>query len=239
MYTGLDLASKVTPEQIAPAKARHPQSERSVVALDLLRKRERDAARRTRRLFLSGVALLLGVPPIVLGALWRLAPHIAPPSKPEPVQLVYIGLALTVIASALALSVHKESRADLVQQYIDSGSHSSGTTGNPLVRWLLVLLMIGSTYGALICIDAAKTAWLRLRLRRVDRYRAASVLALLQSTPAGVDPRRLLLHGENSLAFRRTLAYLVIHDWANISPRGDHLVALSPARRHLRDGWMI
>ena len=99
--------------------------------------------------------------------------------------------------------------------------------------------MAGMLCGAFMAIDAIKTALVRRRLRGVDRFRAADTLRMLIDTPAGIDPRLLLLHGEEPLELRRMIAYLVIYDWADISGRGDHLVLMPPSRRLCRPFWSL
>jgi len=94
-------------------------------------------------------------------------------------------------------------------------------------------------YGEFLVIDAVKSWCVRFRLRTVDRYRAATILGALMTNYAGIDPRLLLRHGEDPMALRRTIAYLLACEWADISAAGDHLLLLSPARRALREGAFI
>ncbi len=99
----------------------------------------------------------------------------------------------------------------------------------------MILILLGLLYGEFLVIDAIKSAWLNHRLRHVDRHRSTIILAKLFADPTGVDPRLLLQPGESPLHLRQTIAYLIANDWADISPHGDRLTLVSPARRALRE----
>lgn len=123
----------------------------------------------------------------------------------------------------------------MVDQFLAAGRHPTGCNDNAFLRWALMIALAGVLFGEFLLIDAFKSWLLRRRLRSVDRYRAAMILAALMTSHAGIDPRPLLRHGENPVALRRMIAYLLACEWADISPAGDHLILLSPARRALRE----
>ena len=139
----------------------------------------------------------------------------------------------------IALLTRKTSRADTVDQFLEQSVRSNGDNCDPFIRSALVVGLVGTLYGEFLIIDVIKSLLVRLRLRSVDRYRAATILGALMTNHAGIDPRLLLRHGEDPLVLRRTIAYLLACEWADISPAGDHLLLLSPARRALREAPFI
>ncbi len=141
---------------------------------------------------------------------------------------------LVALTLPLALALRKESRADVAEQLLDSSTESSGGRDNPLAAFALIIIFLGFLYGEFLVIDALKTMWVRAKLRGVDRHRAAVILAKLAVEPVGIDPRTLLLHGENPFHLRQVLAYLVVSEWADVSPRGELLTLVSPAQRAFR-----
>jgi hypothetical protein len=145
-----------------------------------------------------------------------------------------LDLFLLLFTVPLAIAVSALSRSRLVNQFLDSGTRSSGTNDNPLVRFLVILVTLGLLYGEFLVIDAMRFAVLRIRLRNVDRHRAALILAKLFAEPAGIDPRTLLEFGENPLYLRQTLGYLMACEWADISPQDDWITFLSSSKRELR-----
>jgi hypothetical protein len=234
-YTGLDLAP--------PLSATRPRPRKTLTAADILSMielREADLARRNRRLLLIGLAILCGVPAIMLTMFgtWIVRYQSRPVAE---VSTVMGGVAGVTASFSLLLApfIRRGSRADAIQSFLD-GRHAS-CNDNPLVRLLVGLMLAGALFGAFICVDALKTTLLKLRLRGagVDRIRCATVLKELLEHDAGVAPHLLMRYGEDAYEFRRTLAWLMIHHWADLSPRGDHVMLLSPSRRALREPWTL
>jgi hypothetical protein len=145
-------------------------------------------------------------------------------------------LALMLIATTLPVAAFtkKHSRADAIDRYIEEGGRRCGQNQDPVLGWVILCIMLSLLYGEFLIVDSLKTTWLRFRLRTVDRQRAAFILAMLFASPVGIDPRTLLRIGESPITLRRTIAYLMAYEWADISSNGDYLNLLSPAQRALR-----
>lgn len=141
-----------------------------------------------------------------------------------------------LIATTLPVAAFtkKHSRADAIDRYINEGGRACARNGDPVLGLIILCVMLCLLYGEFLIVDSVKTTWLRFRLRTVDRQRAAFILAMLFSSPTGVDPRTLLRLRENPIDLRRTIAYLMAYEWADISSHGDYLNLLSPANRALR-----
>ena len=147
---------------------------------------------------------------------------------------LFVAAILIACTFPVAIFTRKESRSDVADRFLESGSHHAGND-NPVARFLLTLAMIGILHGEYLLIDAIKNVSIRLRLRNVDRQRAAGILVTLFRNPAGINPRTLLQVGETPLQLRALLAYLIAHEWIEISAQGDYVNILSPARRALRN----
>jgi hypothetical protein len=226
----------VTPERLARAAARTPPSLRGLHALDRLDQRESAAGLRNARLLATGVALVIAVAALLVFGMNALRVRFAPHAREGQTILLSIAAGMALLSFLIALSAKRESRADVINQFIETGSRSTGGgNDNPLVSWSVALAFVGMLYGAFMTVDAIKSMWLRARLRDVDRFRAADILARLIDSPQGIDPRPLLRHGEDARALRRVIAYLMTYDWADISPAGDHLVLLPTWRRSMRE----
>ena len=235
-YTGLDLAP--------PPRVSRPRRQRSLgpgEVLSLLDGREAENAWRNRRLMMLGLAILTGVPIVVftLIGIWFVRYESRPISEVE----LAMGLAVAafmILSLLIAPFVHRGMRADVIREFLETGSRATGQSDNPVVSVLLSLLFAGTLFGAFICVDALKTTLLRLRLKAtVDRIRCATVLKELLERPAGISPHMLMRHGEDVHEFRRTLAWLMLQNWADISAQGDHVILLSPSRRHFRETWTL
>ena len=100
-----------------------------------------------------------------------------------------------------------------------------------LAAWVEILLI-----PARMVLGAAA----RLRAERavagVDRGRAAQVLVALAASDKAVPVRQLLGAGESPEQLRRTLHYLALFDWADVSSDGHRAWILSEARRALFGG---
>jgi hypothetical protein len=228
----------------APKLRRFPKRRDSLVAvgaLSQLMERECSLRRRDARRFVIGWVIVAGAV-LAFTAFGLTYISIGAPGSPPlgfARAMGVVGSVLVACTFPIALLTRKASRADMVDEFLNHGSRSSGGNDDPFIRLLLTIAMAGSLYGEFLVIDAVKSWWVRVRLRTVDRYRAATVLGSLMTNHAGIDPRMLLRHGESPLALRRTIAYLLACEWADISPAGDHLLLLSPARRALRESAFI
>ena len=213
----------------------------AVGALALLAERERTLRHRDARTFVIGWVVLafaiVAVTAAGIGYIRFRAPGAPPLTFIHASSLV--GTVLIACTFPIALLTRKASRADMVDQFMAEGCRPSGGNDDPFIRWVLVVALAGTLYGEFLIIDGVKSWFVRLRLRTVDRYRAATILGALMTNHAGIDPRLLIRHGENPLVLRRTIAYLLACEWADISPAGDHLLLLSPARRALREAPFI
>lgn len=235
-YTGLDLAPPPAAARAAAA-ARSPlrQSVRAAQALEHLHGHEREQARKNALRLAGGAVVVVTVAAVLARILVALRARLAPGSGGDD-DVVPHGIAagMAGLACLVALVTRRESRADAIEQFIDEGTRpGSGGGDNPLLRWIAIAAFVGMLLGAFLVRDAFAHARLRRRLAAVDRFRAADILAMLRQQTAGLDPRRLLRHGEDPLVLRETIAYLMTFRWADLSPQGDHLVLLSPARRRL------
>jgi hypothetical protein len=95
--------------------------------------------------------------------------------------------------------------------------------------------MLGLLYGEFLLIDGGKAQWVHRKLRRVDRHRAAVVLAKLLQTPgAALHPKEIMQQNESVEHLSELIAYLVVNEWVDVSPRGDRLMLVSKAKRALR-----
>ncbi len=213
----------------------------AVGALAHLAERERMLRQRDARVFVIGwcvVAFAIVIVPAAGMAYIKFRAPGAPPLDFTRAVSV-VGTVLIACTFPIALLTRKASRADMVDQFMAEGCRPNGGNDDPFIRWALVVALVGTLYGEFLIIDGIKSWLVRLRLRTVDRYRAATILGSLMTNHAGIDPRLLLRHGENPLVLRRTIAYLLACEWADISPAGDHLLLLSPARRALREAPFI
>jgi hypothetical protein len=212
-------------------------------SVDKLNQRERELARSNARRYLAGMAIVAGVLCVFTWAVPKLAwfrMHFLDPIESEstgkviPLKaLLLIEAGMLMLTFVIAIFTRKESRADMVEQFMRSGGHSP-PNDNPVLRWILIFFLLGLFQGEFVLIDAIKVSWLRLRLANVDRSRAAMILARLLKEPAGMEPHALMLPGETIQQFRKSIAYLMAYEWGDISARGDHFMLLSPAKRALR-----
>jgi hypothetical protein len=234
-YTGLDLAPPPR-----SSRARWEWKPTPAQVLSLLHAREAKDAQRNRRLMAGGLAILAGVPLLAFTLMGICLVRFKglPTSNVAPV--AGAGSALVMIFSVLlAPFVRRGSRADTIERFLNA--QPPGCNDNPFIRILVALMFAGALFGAFVCVDALKTTVLKLRLRGagVDRVRCATVLKELLDHPAGISPHLLMRWGEDVHDFRRTLAWLMLHNWADISASGDHVMLLSPARRALREAWTL
>jgi hypothetical protein len=208
----------------------------SLAAFEKCQKREQELRRRNRAIFAGGIAAIISALLAMPAGAIFIARHLNPPPPAPPMELLLaIDAALLLITFVIAVFTRKQSRADVANQFIQSGERSAGANDNPFARWILILILLGLLYGEFLVIDALKAMWMNHRLRNVDRHRAAVILAMLLQDPTGVDPRLLLQHGESPLHLRQIIAYLVINEWADVSRHGDRLTLVSPACRALRE----
>jgi hypothetical protein len=211
-------------------------------ALEKCQQRETCIRRRNWNIVAGGIALIAGIL-VVLPFLIFLATQMSHPvasttpsarRMPDLRFVAEIEMAVFTVSFLLALCVRKQSRADVAQQFLDAGSRPHGG-GDPVTVFILVLLLLGLLYGQFLLIDGLKAIWVNYRLRHADRHRAALVLAALMQNPTGIDPRLLLQAPETPLHLRELIAYLVFNEWADVSPGGDRLTLVSPARHALRE----
>jgi hypothetical protein len=235
-YTGLDLAQPAPRSSLARWEWKPTPTE----VLSLLDRREGELGWRNRRLMATGLCILTGIPTVLLTlvGMWCVRYQ----SRPAPQTASFLGgVAAATIAFSMLLApfIRRGSRADAIERFVNAQPH--GGNVNPLIRILVSVMFAGALFGGFMCIDALKMSLLKLRLRGagVDRIRCATVLKELLDHPAGVSPLLLMRYGEDVREFRRTLAWLMLHSWADISAQGDHVMLLSPARRALREVWTL
>ena len=209
--------------------------------LDQMTRRERHARTTTRLRALLALAIIPAIlallPTVFLKAahFFDVLPSDDPQSHLSRWQIIAINAGLLFLTFPLALATRRESRSDTISQFLDAQNGPHCDSPNALaMRIVLTIACLGLFQGEFLLIDAVKDTLLRLRLTGIDRDRAATILAQLHSTPAGLDPRLLIRHRESPKDFRKIIAYLLTYQWADISPQADHLTLLSPARRALR-----
>jgi hypothetical protein len=209
--------------------------------LDQMTRREHHARATTRLrtlLALAIIAAILAVLPTVFLKAAHFFDALPPDDKLMHLsrwQFITINATLLLLTFPLALATRRESRSDTISQFLDAQNGPHADSPNALaMRIVLTIACLGLFQGEFLLIDAVKDSLLRLRLTGIDRDRAATILAQLHSTPAGLDPRLLIRHRESPQDFRKIIAYLLTHQWADVSPKADHLTLLSPARRALR-----
>ena len=243
----------VRPPRLPPPPRRSPTLP-ALTALAHLEGREAELRRASRWRFGGGVGVILGVVAATLLAVawWTSAARRSPPqptwavtdpSRPVPLTrrsqaelssgVLILDGALAAAMLPVAILTRNPSRADVAQQILDHGCRGGGG-GDPLTRAALIVMAVGLLWGEFLILDAAKATWVALRLRGVDRHRAALVLAMVRAEPTGIDPRLLLRVGERPTDLRRLIAYLIVNEWADVSRHGDRLTLVSPARRALR-----
>jgi hypothetical protein len=233
--------SVVRAPKIIPVK-RPPIEVGAISRLDDLESREREIEGQNRRRLGFGciiVALIVG---IVIPVIFRWILHVhSIAANAQDVSLrdiqpliAAIDVCLLAVTFPIAALTAPKSRAQRINQFIESGTRCSGANDNVLIRIVVMLLMLGLLFGEFLVIDAIRSHWLRIRLRHVDRHRAALILQMLVNNPCGIDPRFLVRVGENPMHFRTILAYLMAYEWADISCKGDCLTLLSPAKRELK-----
>ncbi len=213
----------------------------ALAALAKLHEREHELMHLNRSRFLGGsVVVLISCAALPAFAEWILREsrninlNAAESSSDFASLCLALDICLLLFTVPLAIAVSAPSRSRLVNQFLDSGTRSSGANDNPLIRILVIFVTLGLLYGEFLIVDAMRFALLRIRLRNADRHRAALILAKLFIEPAGIEPRKLLEFGENPLHLRQTLAYLMAYEWADISPQGDWITFLSSSKRELR-----
>jgi hypothetical protein len=236
----------ITPARRAFPSASSSRASTGVNALEAaarIARREAGARRKNRLRLAAGLAIIAAVSAAVFEMILWLAAHA--PSVPgdsgsaaKPLgasRAAWMALAIMLIVTSLiAILFRKQSRSDVIRQFLETGQRAPAASDNVLASLALIIAMGGMLYGQFLIIDTIKAAALGFRLRKVDRDRVAVILGVLFSSPAGIDPRRLLRIGENPIALRQTLAYLMAYEWADLSPAGDYLNLLSPARRALK-----
>jgi hypothetical protein len=209
--------------------------------MESLFERERELANSNRLRAFGGcltLAFTFAAGLLLLSRMLRFSLLLHIEATPEPPNPLGVSLAIEAVLLAgaipIAIVVRPRSRSDVVNQFLETGHHYGGTKDNPLLRLALTIIMLGFLYGEFLIVDSVKSVFLRLRLRNVDRHRSAIILHALLTEPRGIDPRVLLQFGEDALHLRHTLAYLIAHEWADISPHGDWLTLVSQSRRQLR-----
>jgi hypothetical protein len=233
--------SPVRAPKVRPAR-RSPASIAACRALELMRDRENELAKQNRVRAIGGFAVLVGscvANYFCLKLAVKFSGESDGPSPQRlhdsiPFALMFSGL-LILITFPIAIFTRPRSRSDVVNQFLEHGTRSSGSNDNPFVRAWLAIMMLGLLYGEFLIVDAGKFLSLRVRLRDVDRHRVAVILQMLLADPRGIDPRPLLQIGETPLHLRHTLAYLMAYEWADISPQGDRLDLVSKSKRDLRN----
>jgi hypothetical protein len=224
--------------------SRASTSSNAVKARVQIARRETTVRQKNYLRLAGGLLIIAAASGAVFGLVVVVAAHVLkasdesvarPMSRGDASQAAFIAVAAVFLLTFLvALCTRKESRSDAISQFLETGNRSSVSDENPLASFVLMIAMLGVLYGQFLIIDTIKAAWLGFRLRKADRDRAAVILGILFSTPAGIDPRQLLRMGEDPIALRETCAYLMTYEWVDISPAGDHLNLLSPAKRALK-----
>jgi hypothetical protein len=226
--------------KVLPAK-RKPASLGAMAALRQMDEREAKLKRANALRAIGGCIVIAAAAAAMLGFVLlyvRLAVH--PDDKPLPdvrsTRNFALGIDafLAVMLIPVAIFTKPQSRSDRVNQFMDYSSRPAGQNDGAVVRLVLLIVMLGMLFGEFLLIDAVQFVLLRIRLRHIDRHRAALILEMLLANPRGIDPRLLLQIGENPLHLRATLAYLMAYEWADISPHGDWLELLSATKRDLR-----
>ena len=205
---------------------------------DGLGRRERALFRREAIRFSAGVAVILASMAITFGVVVFASQFLRGTGRPMTMEdqkrsaPMLIGL-LTTCSIPIAVFTRKESRSDLAEQILREGARAN-PNDNPAMRFLVCLALIGLVYGEFMVIDAIKAWWIRAKLRRVDRDRAAVILAILVTRPEGCAPGETLRHGEPVARLRQVLAYLITFEWIEVSRDSQHMMLLSPAKRALK-----
>jgi hypothetical protein len=230
----------VRPWRVKPL-AKPVLSKVALSAFEKCREREDQLRLRNLKILIAGMAIIFAVllvtPFAILFVLrWFTLMH---PQNPDPINpprefFTIFESAMLGVTFIITLRVAKKSRADVASQFLQSGNQMSGANDGAMARLLVALLLCGLLYGEFLVIDAGKMALMNYRLRNVDRHRAAIILAKLFVDPTGVDPRQLLQHHESPAHLQLTIAYLIVNEWADISPHGDRLILISNAKRALR-----
>ena len=99
---------------------------------------------------------------------------------------------LAVMLIPVAIFTKPRSRSDRINQFMDYASRPAVQNDNVIARIVLVIVMLGMLLGEFLVIDAIQFLLLRIRLRQIDRHRAALILEMLLANPRGIDPRLLL-----------------------------------------------
>lgn len=110
----------------------------------------------------------------------------------KPQEAVQLGIALSAVllagTSILAIVTRQNSRSDMINQFIETGTRSQGPQSDPFTAMLLIIITPALFQGEFLIIDAIKSTLLRIRLHNVDRHRAAVILATLLEHPTGLEP---------------------------------------------------
>jgi 4-amino-4-deoxy-L-arabinose transferase-like glycosyltransferase len=213
-------------------------------ALERMTRREAELRRANLNRMALGVGIVLGVLAVGIWGAVAFVVHIANKTPPvyqpneHPVSPLRIALFVTggllAVTFLMAIFTRKESRSDVANQVMESGSRGGGCHDNPLLRLYLMIVMLGMIYGEFLIVDAIKATWVRTRLRTVDRQRAAMILGTVLSQVMDVETGTLRTIGESPMDLRQVLAYLIEYEWVDISADGNCLSLVSPARRALR-----
>jgi hypothetical protein len=234
--------SEVRAPKIIPLK-RPPIEIGAMARLDDLGWREHEIKVQNRRRLGIGCAIIASITGIVVPLIFRwmeyaqsIKMNVRDDLTLREVLLIVgaINAILLAVTFPLAVFTAPKSRSQRINEFIDSGSRTYGPTDSSLTRIIFTFLMLGLLLGEFLVIDGIRSHWLRIRLRHVDRHRAALILQMLMDQPCGIDPRSLIRIGENPRQFRQILAYLMTYEWANISSKGNCLTLLSPAKRQLK-----
>ena len=147
---------KLTPLPWSPVQAPKVEAAKrpsislgAIHALDTLRNRERELLQLNLRRAIGGIAVLAVLCtaiPIFVGWFVRNSANLHVDSQP-PQDLISLALpiegVLLFATLFVAILTSTKSRSDAVNQFLDTGTHSSGSSDNPLLRLALVVIMLG------------------------------------------------------------------------------------------------
>lgn len=155
--------------------------------------------------------------------------------REHPLRIVFeCNLVIAILVAPAALFTRKESRADLVEVYLQKGHASPESADGSIGQMILGLALLGVIYGEFLIIDALKNVRLNVKLRRVDRTRAATILMETLRHTAGLETGGLLKWREDPISLRSTIGFLIAQEWVEVSRDGRRLYARSDAMRALR-----
>lgn len=205
-----------------------------LLAYEFLTSRQRTERLRTTGRLLLALLLLLTIPSVAMLAHWGITtafnPSLAPTMR-EFIAAILIGNAL---ALPISLTLHRQSRATYLLSLL-ADRPAVIPPNKPSAFFVSIILNIiagGMLLASFTALDATRRLTLFCKVRSVDLQRLAPILArLLHAKSQGIDPRPLQLIGEPRETYLRHLAYLLIYEWADLSPHGNHLTLIHPKHR--------